>query len=65
MIMYEPNRGWTLCDLDSTNGSFLNGALVKGMRPVLLGSRDIIRVGSATILAEISLPEGETDFFEA
>ena len=62
MIMYDLDRGWTFCDLNSTNGSIVNDALVRGMHPVLLASRDTIRLGSATILVRIH--SGQRTFLE-
>lgn len=60
MIQYEPSSGWTFCDLGSTNGSTLNGARVKGTQPVVLGSRDTISIGTATI--QVVIHSGQQSF---
>jgi ABC-type multidrug transport system ATPase subunit len=46
--VYKNNTSWYLKDLDSTNGTFLNGKKVKG--EALLSDNDIIGVGNYIII---------------
>ena len=48
MIQYIAGQGFYLVDLSSTNGSYVNGELVR--RPVLLKDGDRIRLGSLSFL---------------
>uniref|UniRef100_A0A832H2R1 FHA domain-containing protein n=1 Tax=Oscillatoriales cyanobacterium SpSt-402 TaxID=2282168 RepID=A0A832H2R1_9CYAN len=48
MIQYVPNQGFYLSDLNSTNGTYLNGEAVR--RPILLKDGDRIRLGSLSFL---------------
>ena len=45
-IRFE-DGGYVLCDLESTNGTFLNNERIEGMRKLLPGDR--IEIGSSTI----------------
>ncbi|MBF2027161.1 MAG: FHA domain-containing protein [Oscillatoriales cyanobacterium C42_A2020_001] len=48
MIRYVHNQGFYLVDLNSTNGTYLNGEAVR--RPVLLKDGDRIRLGSLSFI---------------
>ncbi len=48
MIRYVPQRGFFLSDLESTNGTFLNGEAVR--YPTLLKEGDRIRLGSLSFI---------------
>src|SRR5437879_5032795 len=53
------DHGWRLCDLKSTNGTFLNGAkLGSGEWP--LRPHDIIRCGNVTLVIDV-LDEARDD----
>jgi hypothetical protein len=41
--MYADEKGWVVVDLDSTNGTYING--VRITRPTRVGPDDIIRIG--------------------
>lgn len=48
MIQYAENQGFFLVDLNSTNGTYLNGEAIR--RPVLLKDGDRIRLGSVSVI---------------
>ncbi|KAK1438093.1 hypothetical protein QVD17_03896 [Tagetes erecta] len=41
-------RKWTLCDLDSSNGTFLNEQILKPYAPSVLADGDCIKIGELT-----------------
>lgn len=56
-MLFRDNRGWLLFDLESTNGTLLNGVLVPLDEPVRLSDGDLIQFGH--VLARyIAPPEG-------
>ncbi|EKQ71050.1 FHA domain-containing protein [Leptolyngbyaceae cyanobacterium JSC-12] len=48
LIQYVSNQGFYLIDLDSTNGTYLNGEAVR--RPMLLKDGDRVRLGSLSFI---------------
>lgn len=48
VIQHRPNEGFYLIDLNSTNGSYINGESVR--RPTLLQDGDRVRLGSLTFI---------------
>jgi pSer/pThr/pTyr-binding forkhead associated (FHA) protein len=46
-MMFHDSSGWLLADLESTNGTLVNGVLARRDEPVRLANGDIIQFGQA------------------
>ena len=59
LISRPPHGGWTIEDLGSRNGTFVNGHRLP--RPQLLGVGDTIEVGATTLIVQITAPTTPPD----
>src|ERR687887_1950527 len=54
-LRFEPDGRWIVCDLDSANGTFLNGRRLTGPAPLTRG--DEISFGKFSVLFDRALKE--------
>src|SRR6187200_803795 len=49
-VRYAPPAGWIVRDLESTNGTYLNGQRLAGERPVRM--KDIVQFGKVALMVD-------------
>ena len=59
LVSRAPHGGWTIDDLGSRNGTFVNGHRLQ--RPQVLGVGDTIEVGATTLVVQITAPTTPPD----